>query len=590
MTFVSPIEDMLFTLKHIAGLDELISRNYFEDFDEDLASAILNEAGKFANEQLAPLNVKGDETGAKLVDGNVTLPDGWKEAYLNWVEGGWGALPGPQEYGGQGLPMSISLACNELWNSASMAFALCPLLTQGAVNALKQHGNEAQKQKYLPKMITGEWTGSMLLTEPHAGSDLGQLRAKAVRQDDGSFRLYGTKIFITYGEHPMTDNIIHMVIARVEGAPEGTRGISLFVVPKFMVNDDGSLGDRNDIYCTSLEEKLGIHASPTCVMNMGDTDGAVGYLVGEENRGLNAMFTMMNEARIGVGAQGTAIAERAFQHALAYAQERKQGKTKDTPASDMAPIIQHPDIRRMLLQSRAKIAASRAICYTVAKNIDISEKATDEAEKQAAEARVGLLTPVAKAYSTDIGVEVASECVQVHGGMGFIEETGAAQHYRDARIAPIYEGTNGIQALDLVGRKLPLANGEVIKAHITELREIADNLRASNRPELGKAPERIDAAITSLENATIWALTNLGSKPDAVSAVAVPYLRLFALATGGAYLAKGVLSAMKDGDAPATMVASTRFFAENECNEAPALEIAVTEGSESILLGDLGIA
>ncbi|MGH1350024.1 MAG: acyl-CoA dehydrogenase [Methyloligellaceae bacterium] len=585
MTFTSPIDEMLFTLKHIAGVDEIISSNLFPDFDQDLLEAVLNEAGRFANEQLAPLNIKGDEHGAKLVDGKVILPDGWAETYKNWAEGGWASLPGSTEYGGQGLPMSLSLACSELWNSAAMAFGLCPLLTQGAVNALTHYGNDELKQRYLPQMISGEWTGTMLLTEPQAGSDLGHIRTKAVRQDDGSFKLSGTKIFITYGEHSLTDNIIHMVLGRIEGAPEGTRGISLFLVPKFMLNEDGSIGARNDVHCTKLEEKLGIHASPTCVMNMGDEGGAVGYLVGEENRGLNAMFKMMNEARIGVGAQGVAIAERAFQHALNYAKDRKQGRAKDTPAGEMAPIIQHPDIQRMLLESKAKIAASRAICYTVAKNIDIAENSKDPEQAAIADAKVALLTPVAKAYSTDIGVEVASEAVQVHGGMGYIEETGAAQHMRDARIAPIYEGTNGIQAMDLVGRKLPMEDGKAIRAHIAELRSIADDLRASNRTELGKAPERIDTAITALENATKWIFENLASNSQAVMAGAVPYQKLFALATGGAYLAKGCLSAMKSGDAPDHSIISTRYFAENVCVEAPALETTVTEGADSILLG-----
>jgi alkylation response protein AidB-like acyl-CoA dehydrogenase len=439
-------------------------------------------------------------------------------------------------------------------------------------------------------MVAGTWTGTMNLTEPQAGSDLGALTTKAVRQADGTYRITGTKIFITYGEHELTENIIHLVLARLPDAPPGTRGISLFLVPKVMVNPDGSLGARNDVVCASLEHKLGIHASPTCVMKYGEGGaGAVGYLVGEENRGLNVMFIMMNAARLAVGVQGVAIAERATQRAVAYAQERRQGRSaRGRSDGGMSPIIEHADVRRNLMTMKAMTQASRAICYATAAEIDISRHGPDTATRASAANRAALLTPVAKAFSTDIGVEVASIGVQVHGGMGFIEETGAAQHYRDARILPIYEGTNGIQALDLVTRKLPLEGGKVVEAFIGELWRTAEEVRASNRPEFGRMGERLTEAVTALADASRWMGEALGKRPETALAGAQPYLRLFGLAAGGIYLARGALSAGRDGGASGAQavarVALARYFAENHAVAAPGLRDIILTGGEAALM------
>src|SRR5688572_12075870 len=475
MAYQAPVDDIMHALRAAAGLDGLIASGVLE-VDEDTIRAVIAEAGKFGAEVLEPLDTLGDRTGSKLMDGKVVTPPGWKEAYAQYVAGGWNGLGAPAHWGGQELPQVVATAAAEIWDSANLAFGLCPLLTHGAIDALEAQGSEALKRTYLPKMVTGEWTGTMNLTEPHAGSDLGALKTRAERQLDGTYRIFGTKIFITYGDHEMTDNIIHLVLARLPDAPPGTRGISLFLVPKYLVNPDGSLGARNDVVCAGVEHKLGIHASPTCVMKYGEKDGAVGYLVGEENRGLNVMFIMMNAARLAVGVQGVALAERATQRAIAYAQERKQGRGPTARGGDMAPIIEHPDIRRNLMTMKALTQAARAICLVTARETDISRRAKDAAERAAAANRVALLTPVAKAFSTDIGCEVASIGVQVHGGMGFIEETGAAQTYRDARILPIYEGTNGIQALDLVTRKLPLEGGKVAAAYIGELQKTVEEV------------------------------------------------------------------------------------------------------------------
>jgi alkylation response protein AidB-like acyl-CoA dehydrogenase len=436
-------------------------------------------------------------------------------------------------------------------------------------------------------MVTGEWTGTMNLTEPHAGSDLGHLKSRAVKQPDGTYRIFGTKIFITYGDHEMTDNIIHLVLARLPDAPAGTRGISLFLVPKYLVNEDGSIGARNDVICAGLEHKLGIHASPTAVMKYGEGgDGAVGYLVGEENRGLNVMFIMMNAARLAVGTQGVSVAERATQRAVAYAKERRQGRAASSKGGDMAPIIEHPDIRRSLMTMRALTQAARAICLVTAKETDVARRARDAGERAAAANRVALLTPVAKAFSTDIGCEVASMGVQVHGGMGFIEETGAAQIYRDARILPIYEGTNGIQAIDLVMRKLPLEGGKVIEAYLGELKTTADEVRASNRPEFGRMGERLGEAVAALIEATRWMGGALQKNQEAALVGAAPYLRLFGLAAGGVYLAKGALAAARNGASAnaAQAITVARFFAENLATAATGLKDSVVSGADSTLM------
>jgi alkylation response protein AidB-like acyl-CoA dehydrogenase len=586
MTYRAPVDDIMFALKTAAGLDDLIA-NGTVDVEEDTVRAILDEAGKFATAVLDPLNWSGDQSGARLVDGKVVTPDGWKDAYKAFSDGGWASLTADEAIGGQGLPEMVSMAASEIWNSANMGFGLCPLLTQGAIDAIAAHGSDELKRTYLPNMASGRWTGTMNLTEPHAGSDLGHLRAKAVPQADGTYRITGTKIFITYGEHELTENIIHLVLARLPDAPPGTRGISLFVVPKFLVRADGSLGERNDVVCASLEHKLGIHASPTCVMKYGEGGvGAVGYLVGEENRGLNVMFIMMNAARLAVGVQGVAIAERATQRAIAFAQERRQGRSAKGAAGEMSPIIEHADVRRNLMTMRAMTQAARAICLVTARELDIAHAASDPAVAKAALDRAALLTPVAKAFSTDIGVEVASIGVQVHGGMGFIEETGAAQHYRDARILPIYEGTNGIQAIDLLTRKVPLEGGKVVEAYIQELAKTAEEVRASNRPEFGHMAERLGEAVEALAEASRWLGGALRSSPETAMAGAQPYLRLFGLAAGGIYLARGALAAVRTGTQGEAIkrVALARYFAENHAVTAASLKDTIMTGGEATLL------
>ena len=582
MSYRAPVSDMLATMRHVAGLDRLIADGLAPELEGGVAEAVLDEAAKFAADVIAPLNSVGDAYGSKLKDGAVTTPPGWKEAYKAWSEAGWNALPAPEAYGGQGLPTLLQSACIEMWNSAAFAFALGPLLTVGAIEALHAHGSEELKQTYLAKLVSGEWMGTMNLTEPQAGSDLNALRSKAERAGDGTYRITGQKIFITYGEHDLTDNIVHLVLARLPDAPPGTRGISLFLVPKFLVNADGSLGAHNDLRCSGIEHKLGIHASPTCSMAFGDKDGAIGWLIGEENRGLACMFTMMNNARLNVALQGVAIAERAYQQALAFAHERKQGAALDAPkGAPMSPIIVHPDVRRMLMDMRAKTQAARAISYQVAEALDRSHREPDEARRKVAAERAAILTPIAKAYSTDIGIDVASTGVQVHGGMGFIEETGAAQHLRDARIAAIYEGTNGIQAIDLVTRKLPLSGGEAVKALIAEMRAVVGEVERANTPGFGHAAVRLGAAVDALERATDWMLATLGSSQADALAGATAYLKLFALAQGGTGLAKKALATRAEPEGTGDL-ATARFYAEYLATEAPALELAVTEGAGAI--------
>ncbi len=582
MSYRAPVEDMIATMRHVAGLETLVADGLAPELDGGTAEAVLDEAARFAAERLAPLNAVGDRHGSRLENGAVTTPPGWKEAYHAWAEAGWNALPGPEAYGGQGLPVLLQSACTEMWNSAAFAFALGPLLTVGAIEALHAHGSEELKRTYLAKLVSGEWMGTMNLTEPQAGSDLNALRTRAERMADGTYRITGQKIFITYGEHDLTENIVHLVLARLPDAPPGTRGISLFLVPKFLVNADGTLGKRNDLRCSGVEHKLGIHASPTCSMAFGDEGGATGWLIGEENRGLACMFTMMNNARLNVALQGVAIAERAYQQALAFAHERRQGNAPDAPkGAAMSPIIVHPDVRRMLMDMRAKTQAARAISYLLAEALDRSRREGDDAKRKAAAERAAILTPVAKAYATDIGIEVASTGIQIHGGMGYVEETGAAQHLRDARIAAIYEGTNGIQAIDLVLRKLPLSGGEAVKALIAEMRAVADEVAAANTPGFGHAGARLGAAIDALERATQWMLATMGEKQADALAGATSYLKLFALAQGGAGLARKAL-AMRSEEGGAAALATARFYAEHAVTEAPALELAVTEGAGAV--------
>ena len=592
MTYQAPVNDILFALKSAVDLDGLCGGDLFPGLDADTVQAVIEEAGKFGADVLAPLNWSGDRTGSSVKNGVVTTPVGWTEAYTAFAVGGWSALPCPEEYGGQNLPGFVSMAVCEIWNASNMAFGLCPLLTQGAIDALHAHGSTALKTTYLPKMVSGQWTGTMNLTEPHAGSDLGELRARAVKQADGTYRITGTKIYITYGEHELTENIIHMVLARLPDAPVGTKGISLFLVPKVLVNADGSLGARNDVLCVGVEHKLGIHASPTCTMKFGEQGGATGYLVGEENRGLMTMFIMMNAARLAVGVQGVAIAERATQAAVAYAKERRQGRAVNTKAPGMSPIIEHADTRRSLLTMKAMTQAARAICLVTAREIDLSHRSKTETERQAAQAKAALLTPIAKAFSTDIGCEVASMGVQIHGGMGFVEETGAAQYYRDARILPIYEGTNGIQAIDLVTRKLPLGGGKVVTAYLAELQATVEAVRASNQPQFGRMADRLADAVAALAEATTWMGQMLGPNPNAALAGATPYLRLFGIAAGGHYLARGALAAARAGTLGgqhAQHVAVARFFCENICVQAAGLAAMVTSGGDAVLGVDVDL-
>ena len=574
MSYRAPVADIAFTLKHAAGLKNALAEGIYGDLDEETVDSVLAEAGRYASDVIAPLNTVGDKFGTPFKDGNVTTPPGWKEAYTDWAAAGWNGLAAPADWGGQELPQAVNAACIEMWNSASMAFGIGPVLTMAAIDALHAYGSDTLKKEYLGNLISGEWMGTMQLTEPQAGSDVGALRSKAERANDGSYRITGSKIFITYGEHDLTDNIIHFVLARLPDAPPGTKGISLFLVPKVMPD-----GTRNDVRAHSVEHKLGIHASPTCTMVYGDNGGAVGFLIGEENKGMACMFTMMNRARLAVGLQGVGIAERATQQALSYARERKQGAA--------GAIIAYPDVKRMLLTMRALTGAARAICYATGIAIDRSLRAKTEEGRKSAYDRASLLTPVAKAFSTDIGTEVASLGIQVHGGMGYIEETGAAQHYRDARIAAIYEGTNGIQAIDLVTRKVPLEGGKTVALYIDELRRTVKSVQSSNAPAFGETAARLGEAVDSLERATRWVLTQKSS--DAALAGATPYLRLFGNAAGGCMLAEEALASLRAGDGVGRTVLA-RYFAENLAIQANGLERSVTEGADSIIDAQAALA
>lgn len=587
MTYRAPISDMLLSLNHGAGLKAAVEAGHYGDFDADLAAAVLEEAGKFASDVLAPLNKVGDEHGITLDAGKVTTAPGWPDAYKRWTEGGWNAVSGPEDFGGQGLPLAINAACTEIWSAANVAFGLCPLLTASAIEALEAHGSDELKKIYLGKLVSGEWTGTMQLTEPQAGSDVGALRTRAEKQADGTYRIKGTKIFITYGEHDMTDNIVHFVLARLPDAPAGTKGISLFLVPKFMVNADGSLGARNDIFASGVEHKLGMHASPTCTMTMGDHGGAIGFLIGEENQGMRCMFTMMNQARLGVGLEGVGVADRAYQQALAYAQERKQGRGVGRKGEGSDAIFVHPDVKRMLMRMRAQTAAARTICYATAVAIDVSTRARDAKVRSEAAARAALLTPMAKAYSTDIGNEVAYLGVQIHGGMGFIEETGAAQHYRDARITAIYEGTNGIQAIDLVTRKLAANGGAAVWALLDELSATVKQVETSNDPGFGTTGTKLREALEALTRTSKWLLERVASAPNDALAGATPYLQQFGATLGGCLLVSEALAAKAEGNTEAARyVALARFFAENITVQAGALERTVTESADSVAAAD----
>lgn len=570
MTYAAPVRQIRFALDSIAGIGSLFGNPAYGEFGEDTVSAVLEEAGRFSSGVIAPLNRAGDVEGARLENGRVLLPSGFAEAYRQFVAGGWGSVTGPVPHGGQGLPHVLGLAVQEMWNGASMAFGLCPLLSQGAIDALVAHGSDAQRSLYLPKLVSGEWSGTMNLTEPQAGSDVGALKARAVRQDDGSYRISGTKIYITWGEHDAAANIVHLVLARLPDAPPGTRGISLFLVPKYLPDADGRPGLRNDLRCVGLERKLGIHGSPTCVMAFGDGGGATGFLIGAENRGMSAMFTMMNSARLAIGMQGVGVAERSFQQSLAYARERRQGKPfgLQHEARDMVPIIFHADVRRMLLTQKAMIEAARAICLANAVAIDLARHGDTADIRGAAKAREELLTPISKAWSTDMAVDVTSLGVQIHGGMGFIEDTGVAQHFRDARIAPIYEGTNGIQSIDLIGRKLALDGGEAVRTFLAEAAEVAASC-AHGDAGLASIGAELARAHAACAEATSWLQAAMRSSPYEALPGSQPYLQMMGLLAGGFYLARGALAARRmmaeEGQDQAflgTRISVAQFFAE----------------------------
>ncbi len=577
------VADIRHALNDVAGLGKALETGRLGSLTADLLDAVLEEGARFTAERIVPMRMVGDKNPSRVKDGEVTTPQGWAELYQDWAAGGWNAVAAPEEFGGQGLPSTVAVALNEMWNAGSMSFGLCPMLSMGAIEALDKHGSEFLKQTYLPKLVAGEWTGTMNLTEPQAGTDLAGLRSRAEPAGDGTYRIFGQKIYITYGEHQMAENICHLVLARLPDAPAGTRGISLFLVPKFRVNADGTLGARNDVYCHSVEHKLGIHASPTCTMIYGDgkwgnAPGAIGWLVGEEHKGLACMFTMMNNARLMVGAQGVAIADAAYQHALHYANERKQGKAIGATEAGMSPIIEHADIQRELLTMKALTQSARALCFATAYALDMARTGSDAAETKHWSERAGLLTPLAKAYSTDVGCEVTSRGVQIHGGMGFVEETGAAMLMRDARIAPIYEGTNGIQAIDLVQRKLPLSGAAAIKALLDELHDTIDKVRASNQPGMSETATHLARALSDTRIATSFLLERLAAGDHStVLAGATPYLRLLSETAGGIMIAGG---AVLSGEA--ARLALARFLATNLIGDTPGLRDTIVAGADAL--------
>ena len=586
-TYIAPLRDMQFVLNEIAGLDQICALPGNEECSVDLVESILDEAAKFATGVLDPINRAGDTSAPVCKDGVVTTAPGFKEAYQLFVDTGWNAMPFAPEFGGQGLPALVSMAVNEMWKSANMAFGLCPMLTGGAIEAIAHHASAELKQKFLPKMVEGTWTGTMNLTEPNAGSDLAAISTKARPAGDGSYRVSGTKIFITWGEHDVAENIIHLVLARLPDAPPGLKGISLFIVPKFLVNDDGSLGERNDLVCASIEHKMGIHGSPTAVMSFGENEGAIGYLVGEANKGLGYMFTMMNHARVNVGLEGVGIAERAYQHALWYARERVQGAPIGEKSSDKSgvkkTILHHPDVRRMLMDMKSRTEAMRTLAYYAAANIDRAH-----AGDAAAQARVDLLTPVVKGWSTEQGVELTSTGVQIFGGVGFIEEAGAAQYYRDARITTIYEGTTGIQANDLIGRKLVREKmpGAAMEALIADMNGTVAELLADDR--LKTIAGKLKNGINALSTAAQWILATYDANPQAAAAGAVPFLKLTGIVVGGWLMARSAALAIRHLDAGssddyyAAKLATASYFAAHQLPFAAAYAAEITGGSASV--------
>lgn len=586
-----PFEDITFVLNQLVDLEELSKRNGYQHADPETVLGVLVEAGRFFADVIAPTNRSGDIEGSTLVDGEVKTPTGFKEAYAKYIEAGWAGVHLPQEWGGGGFPYAVGIVLQEMFKSANLALSLCPLLTQAAIAAIYEHGSDEQRAVYLERLVTGSWTGTMCLTEPHAGSDLAVISTKAIPQPDGTYGIKGQKIFITWGDQDLTDNIVHLVLAKTPDAAPGTKGISLFVVPKFLIDDQGRPGEPNDITIVSIEHKLGIHGSPTCVMSFGDrTDGAVGYLVGETQQGMQYMFTMMNTARIGVGVEGVAIGERVYQQSLAYARERRQGRAVGTPPNQSSAIIEHPDIRRMLATMQAYTQAMRALIYTTAAAADRAKHADSPEEQAENDARVALLTPVVKAWCTDVGVELASLGIQLHGGMGFIEETGMAQYYRDVRIAPIYEGTNGIQAVDLVLRKLPLDDGTVVAQLLSEIETTVSHLTDTRL----QAP--LSEGLAALTRATDYLAERVraGEYNDALAG-ATPYLRMFGLVMGGWLLARSATAAealLEKGDDEflQAKIATARFYCSQLLPITTGLLPAVVAGAESLgSVADTGI-
>ncbi|UUX49577.1 acyl-CoA dehydrogenase [Nisaea acidiphila] len=586
--YSAPLEDMRFALRDIVGFDRIAALPGFSGSDDEIMEHVLEEAGKLARDVLAPLNPVGDREQAKLENGVVRPAPGYSEAYGQFWQGGWNAMPFEEELGGQNLPMTLTTAVWEMWNASNLAFALCPLLTQAGIEALSKHASEEQKAKYLPKLVSGEWTGTMNLTEPQSGTDLGAIRTRSERHGD-HYRLKGQKIFITWGDHDMTENIVHMVLARSPDGPPGSKGLSLFIVPKYLVNDDGSLGARNDVRPVSLEHKLGIHASPTCVMSYGDNEGAVAYLVGEENRGIEYMFVMMNNARLGVGLQGLAIADRAYQQAAAFARERVQSRPVQG-ADGPVPIIHHPDVRRMLLGMKSQVEGMRALCYYTAAEIDRANRESDPDAAAKAQRRVDLLIPVVKSWCTDTALAVTSCNIQVHGGMGFIEETGAAQHYRDARITTIYEGTNGVQAMDLIGRKVARDGGEAARELFADIRADLEPLRDSDELAARALVKHLDSALAAAEDGVSWLVATFPKDAATAASAGVPFQNLMGLLCAGWLLARGVAAgaAQKpnaNGDAGFldAKLTTARFFADYHLSQAPSLVTQMTEAGDAVM-------
>jgi 3-(methylthio)propanoyl-CoA dehydrogenase len=591
-TYHAPLRDMEFVMNELAGLAQIAALPGYEEATPDTVAAVLEEANRFAADVLDPLNASGDREGARLLpDGSVKTPEGFKAAYRKFIEAGWNGINKPADYGGQHLPQLVAAAVEEMWHAANMAFDLCPLLTQGAIDAIELVGTDDQKSRYLPHMVSGEWTGTMNLTEPQAGSDLAAVRMRAEPQPDGSWKLFGQKIFITYGEHDFAENIVHLVLARTPGAPEGVKGISLFVVPKFLVNADGSLGARNDVHCVSLEHKLGIHASPTAVLAYGDHGGATGYLIGEQNRGLEYMFIMMNQARFSVGMEGVGLSERAYQRAVSYARERVQGRpVGGEKTAKPAPIIEHPDIRRMLMTMRAYIEAMRALGYVTAAAIDNARHAAGAALRSQHQAFVDLMIPVVKGWCTETAQEITYLGVQVHGGMGFIEETGAAQYYRDARIITIYEGTTGIQASDLVGRKTARDSGATANLVAAQIDKVAAHLASHTDPSLNAIGLRLAAATAALQSAIDWMVSTSAANARTAYAGSVPYLKLWGIVAGGWQMGRAAMVAVDklargEGDAAfmRAKIATARFYAENLLPLAEAHAQSAIGGSQATL-------